>query len=192
MKKFLAVIMAVGLAMFSHLAAAAGNPKVLMKTNQGMVLIELYPDKAPKSVDNFLRYVRDSFYDGTVFHRVIDGFMIQGGGFDQNMAQKQTRAPIPNEARNGLRNEPGTIAMARTSDPNSATAQFFINLVDNGALNYPGGDGHGYAVFGKVIEGWDVVQRIAKVQTGSMGPHQNVPRQPVVIFSIRVAAADGK
>lgn len=153
-----------------------------------MVLIELYPQQAPKSVDNFLRYVRDGFYDGTIFHRVMDGFMIQGGGFDQNMTQKPTRAPIANEARNGLKNDAGTLAMARTSDPNSATAQFYINLVDNAPLNYPGGDGHGYAVFGRVLEGWDVVQRIAKVQTGSLGPHQNVPRQPVIIHSIRVAA----
>jgi len=191
MKKFFAVCAVLVLSMVSHFAQAA-NPRVLMKTNQGVVLIELYPDKAPKSVDNFLRYVRDSFYDGTVFHRVIDGFMIQGGGFDQNMQQKQTRAPIANEARNGLRNEPGTIAMARTSDPNSATAQFFINLVDNAALNPPGGDGHGYAVFGRVVEGWDVVQRIAKVQTGNAGGHQNVPRQPVIIYSIRVAGSDAK
>ena len=185
------LLCAVLLSVFCNVALAA-NPQVLMKTNQGVVLIELFVDKAPKSVDNFLRYVRDSFYDGTVFHRVMDGFMIQGGGFEQNMQQKPTRAPIQNEARNGLRNEPGTLAMARTSDPNSATAQFFINLVDNAALNYPGGDGHGYAVFGKVVEGWDVVQRIAKVQTGNAGPHQNVPRQPVIIYSIRVAAADAK
>jgi peptidyl-prolyl cis-trans isomerase A (cyclophilin A) len=191
MKKLFAVLALMCVALVSNVAHAA-NPQVMMKTNQGMVLIELYPEKAPKSVENFLRYVRDSFYDGTIFHRVIDGFMIQGGGFEQNMQQKQTRAPIQNEARNGLRNEPGTIAMARTSDPNSATAQFFINLVDNGALNYPGGDGHGYAVFGKVVEGWDVVQRIAKVQTGNAGPHQNVPRQPVIIHSIRIAEGGAK
>jgi peptidyl-prolyl cis-trans isomerase A (cyclophilin A) len=154
--------------------------------------MELYPEKAPKSVENFLRYVRDGFYGGTIFHRVIDGFMIQGGGFDQNFTQKKTYPPIINEARNGLRNEPGTLAMARTSDPNSATAQFFINLVDNAPLNYPGGDGHGYTVFGRVLEGWDVVQRIAKVQTGNLGPHQNVPRQPVLIQSIRVADENTK
>ncbi len=191
MKKWFALMAVMAVSLTCN-AAHAADPRVLMKTNQGMVLIELYPEKAPKSVDNFLRYVRDGFYDGTVFHRVIDGFMIQGGGFDQNMQQKKPRASIQNEAKNGLRNEPGTIAMARTSDPNSATAQFFINLVDNAALNYPGGDGHGYAVFGKVVEGWDVVQRIAKVQTGNAGGHQNVPRQPVIIYSIRVAAADAK
>ena len=169
-----------------NLPAFAANPMVEMKTSQGTLVIELYADKAPKSVDNFLKYTKDGFYNGTIFHRVIDGFMIQGGGFEPGLKQKETRAPIENEAKNGVKNSVGTLAMARTSDPHSATAQFFINLVDNGMLDYPGRDGWGYAVFGKVTQGFDVVQKIAKVKTGNAGPHQNVPSTPVVIESVKL------
>ncbi|QEL64540.1 peptidyl-prolyl cis-trans isomerase A [Oryzomicrobium terrae] len=170
-------------------AALAANPFVEIQTNQGKIVAELYADKAPKSTANFLQYANDGFYNGTVFHRVIDGFMIQGGGFTPEMSQKPTRAPIENEAKNGLKNTVGTLAMARTNDPHSATAQFFINLVDNAPLNYPSRDGWGYAVFGKVTQGLDVVQKIAKVQTGNKGYFQDVPLQPVVIQSVKVLPA---
>lgn len=163
-------------------AAAADSPKVRLTTSAGDVVLELYPDKAPKSVENFLQYVRDKHYDGTVFHRVMDGFMIQGGGFTADLNQKPTRAPIPLEASNGLKNDRGTIAMARTANPNSATAQFFINLVNNAPLNAPSPDGHGYAVFGKVVAGMDVVDKIKGVAVGNQGPHQNVPKTPVTIL----------
>lgn len=168
------------------LSALAANPQVELKTNQGNITVEVFADKAPKSAENFLQYVRDGFYDGTVFHRVIDGFMIQGGGFDADMKQKATRPPIENEAKNGLKNEPGTLAMARTSDPHSASSQFFINLVPNTSLDYPSRDGWGYAVFGKVTSGMDVVNAIGKVATGNRGFHQNVPVEAVVIESARV------
>ena len=164
-------------------AQASGDvPKVRLATSAGDIVLELYTDKAPKSVENFLQYVRDKHYDGTVFHRVIDGFMIQGGGFTADLQQKPTRAPIPLEASNGLKNDRGTIAMARTPNPNSATAQFFINLVNNNALNAPSPDGHGYAVFGKVTSGMDVVEKIKGVAVGNQGPHQNVPKTPVTIL----------
>ena len=182
MKKIIAFLFALALA----LPAVAANPTVEMKTSMGTVVIELYPDKAPKTVDNFLQYVKDGFFNGTIFHRVIDGFMIQGGGFEPGMKEKATRAPIPNEAKNGLKNEPGTLAMARTRDPHSAAAQFFINLVGNAPLDYPGQDGWGYAVFGKVTQGFDVVQKIAKVPTGNAGFFQNVPTTPVVIESAKL------
>jgi peptidyl-prolyl cis-trans isomerase A (cyclophilin A) len=169
--------------------ALAANPSVEMKTSAGTIVIELNAEKAPKSVENFLQYANAGFYNGTVFHRVIDGFMIQGGGFTPDMKQKDTRAAIENEAKNGLKNEAGTIAMARTSNPHSATAQFYINLVNNAALDYPSRDGWGYAVFGKVTQGMDVVQKIAKVQTATSGMHQNVPMQPVIIESVRVLPA---
>ncbi|MBI5921506.1 MAG: peptidyl-prolyl cis-trans isomerase [Betaproteobacteria bacterium] len=178
------VLLAVGLLL--NLAAFAANPTLEMKTSQGTLIIELYADKAPKSAANFLQYVKDGFYNGTVFHRVIDGFMIQGGGFTSDMQQKPTRAPIENDAKNGLKNNTGTLAMARTGDPHSATAQFFINLVDNVPLDYPSRDGWGYAVFGKVTQGLDVVQKIAKVRTGNAGMHQNVPTTPVVIESVKL------
>jgi peptidyl-prolyl cis-trans isomerase A (cyclophilin A) len=168
--------------------ALAANPVVEMKTSMGSVTLELYADKAPKSVENFLQYAKDGFYNGTVFHRVIDGFMIQGGGFEKDMKQKQTRAPIQNEAKNGLKNEAGTLAMARTGDPHSASAQFFINLKNNAFLDYPGRDGWGYAVFGKVTQGLEVVEKIAKVETANADGHQNVPTQPVVIESMRIVA----
>jgi cyclophilin family peptidyl-prolyl cis-trans isomerase len=166
--------------------ALAANPQVEMKTSQGTITVELDAEKAPKTVENFLQYVKDGFYSGTVFHRVIDGFMVQGGGFDKSMKQKPTRAPIQNEAKNGLKNETGTLAMARTQDPHSASAQFFINLKNNAFLDHPGQDGWGYAVFGKVSKGMDVVEKIAKVQTGTAGPYQNVPSEPVVIESVRL------
>ncbi|WP_027015881.1 peptidylprolyl isomerase [Comamonas composti] len=158
-------------------------PKVLLKTSKGDIVLELNSAKAPKTVANFLQYVNDKHYDGTVFHRVMDGFMIQGGGMDADMREKTTRAPIELEARNGLTNDRGTIAMARTTNPNSATAQFFINVVDNAMLNAPRPDGHGYAVFGRVIQGMDVVDQIRTVPTGNRGMLQNVPVQPVTIVS---------
>ncbi|MDT3736146.1 MAG: peptidylprolyl isomerase [Denitratisoma sp.] len=182
MKKLFAL--AAGLLL--SLSVLAANPVVEMKTNQGLIVIELYADKAPKTVENFLQYVKDGFYNGTIFHRVIDGFMIQGGGFEPGMKQKPTRAPIENEAKNGLKNATGTLAMARTQDPHSASAQFFINLVDNALLDYPSRDGWGYAVFGKVVQGFDIVQKIAKVKTGNAGFHQNVPIAPVIIESARL------
>lgn len=161
--------------------ALAANPTVELKTSQGDIVVEVFADKAPKSAENFVQYVKDGFYDGTVFHRVIDGFMVQGGGFDANMNQKATRAPIENEARNGLKNERGTLAMARTSDPHSASAQFFINLVPNTFLDYPSRDGWGYAVFGKVVKGTEIVDQIRGVKTGRNGFHDDVPKEDVVI-----------
>ncbi|HWP93721.1 MAG TPA: peptidylprolyl isomerase [Thermodesulfobacteriota bacterium] len=156
-----------------------------MTTSLGDIKIELYPDKAPITVENFLSYAKDGFYNGTIFHRVIPGFMIQGGGFTPNMEQKPTKSPIKNEADNGLKNEPGTIAMARTSVVDSATSQFFINQVDNQFLNHGSRD-FGYAVFGKVVEGMDVVNKIAQVKTGRVGPFQDVPLEPVVIESVKI------
>ena len=173
-------------ALLSSFAAYAANPQVEMKTSLGTLTIELYPDRAPKTVENFLQYARDGFFDGTVFHRVIPGFMIQGGGMSPELKEKPTRPPVPNEAKNGLKNETGTIAMARTADPHSASAQFFINLQNNGFLDYPGRDGWGYAVFGKVVQGLDVVEKIARVPTGNSGFHQNVPTKPVLIEAARV------
>ena len=164
-------------------AALDPTPHVALKTNMGEIVLELNQEKAPKSVANFLQYVNSGFYKGTVFHRVIDGFMIQGGGFDKNMKQKATRAPIQNEAQNGLQNVTYSIAMARTGDPHSATAQFFINVGNNGALDYPGRDGFGYTVFGKVVSGMEVVDKIKAVPVADKGPHQNVPVTPIVIES---------
>ncbi len=159
------------------------NPVVLLETTSGDILVELYPDKAPETVANFLKYVDDGFYNNTIFHRVIPGFMIQGGGLTARMQQKDTSAPIKNEADNGLKNDRGTIAMARTMDPHSATVQFFINLVDNDFLNFqaPSGNGWGYCVFGRVTEGMDVVDKIAKVKTTTVGMYQDVPSDLVVI-----------
>jgi peptidyl-prolyl cis-trans isomerase A (cyclophilin A) len=150
-------------------------------------VVELAPDKAPKTVENFLQYVRDRHYDGTVFHRVIDGFMIQGGGFTPELKQKPTRAPIPLEASNGLKNDKYTIAMARTANPNSATSQFFINVKDNAMLDAPNPDGHGYTVFGKVVAGTEVVDKIRAVRTGNKGGMQDVPLESVTIQSATVA-----
>jgi cyclophilin family peptidyl-prolyl cis-trans isomerase len=171
------------------MARAEGkNPMVLISTSMGDIKVELDEQKAPVTVQNFLGYVNDKFYDGTVFHRVIPNFMIQGGGMDKDMKEKATKAPIKNEAGNGLKNSVGTIAMARTSVVDSATAQFFINVKDNTFLDHRDETpaGFGYAVFGKVVDGMDVVRKIEKVQTANKGMHQNVPVEPVVIKSITV------
>jgi peptidyl-prolyl cis-trans isomerase A (cyclophilin A) len=170
-------------AMVNVASAQGAAPKVKLATSMGDIVVQLDPAKAPKTVENFLAYVQDKHYDGTVFHRVIDGFMIQRGGFTADMAQKPTKAPIPLEASNGLKNDQYTIAMARTGNPNSATSQFFINVKNNDMLNAPNPDGHGYAVFGKVVEGKDVVDKIKAVATANKGMHQNVPTTPVVIQS---------
>ena len=162
--------------------------KATIETSMGTITVELDDAKAPVTVTNFIEYVKSGHYDGTIFHRVIDGFMIQGGGFTKDMNQKETRAPIKNEAANGLKNARGTLAMARTMVVDSATSQFFINLVDNEFLDYRGPDPRmfGYAVFGKVTDGMEVVDRIAKVKTGFAGPHQNVPEEPVVIRKVHL------
>lgn len=166
----------------------AKNPVVTLATNKGAIRIELNAEKAPITAQNFLDYANDGHYDGLIFHRVIPGFMIQGGGFDPQMKQRETRAPIKNEAGNGLKNQTGSIAMARTNVVDSATAQFFINVKDNEFLNHKNTspDGFGYAVFGRVIDGMDVVHTIEKVKTGSRGMHQDVPVEAVVINSVRV------
>ena len=168
--------------------AMSTNPRVKLHTNQGDMVITLDAAKAPKTVENFLTYVKEGFYNGTVFHRVIDGFMVQGGGFEPGMKQKQTHAPIENEANNGLKNDKYTLAMARTSDPHSATAQFFINVSNNDFLNFtaPTPNGWGYAVFGTVTEGTDVVDKIKGVKTGNKGFHQNVPNEDVIIEKAEV------
>jgi peptidyl-prolyl cis-trans isomerase B (cyclophilin B) len=167
----------------------AKNPVVVMDTSEGSIKIELAADKAPETVKNFLQYVTDKHYDGLVFHRVISGFMIQGGGFEPGMRQRKTRATIKNESTNGLSNKRGTIAMARTSDPDSASSQFFINVVDNGGLDRKqASDGHGYCVFGHVTEGMDVVDKIRAAKTGSKMGHGDVPIKDVVINSVRVEA----
>lgn len=165
-----------------------GNPRVTVETSHGSFVLELFPDAAPATVDNFLQYVRDGFYDETVFHRVIPGFMVQGGGFTEELAKKSTRPPIENEADNGLANERGTVAMARTGDPHSATAQFFVNLVDNAYLNHRSKDprGWGYTVFARVADGMDAVDAIANVPTATRQGMQNVPTEPVVIESAKI------
>jgi peptidyl-prolyl cis-trans isomerase A (cyclophilin A) len=163
-------------------AVSASAQKVLLDTSMGKIVLQLDHDKAPKTVDNFVAYVKAGHYDGTIFHRVIDSFMIQGGGMTPDMAEKPTKAPIPLESKNGLTNVKGTVAMARTSDPNSATSQFFINVKDNGFLDQKQSpDGNGYAVFGKVIDGMDVVDKIRTVKTGNKGMNGNVPIEPVII-----------
>ena len=167
-------------------AQDANAPKVKLSTSMGDIVVQLEPAKAPKTVENFLQYVKDKHYDGTIFHRVIDGFMVQGGGFTADMAQKPVRAPIVLEAQNGLKNDKYTIAMARTNVPDSATAQFFINVKDNAMLNARQPSGDGYAVFGKVVQGSDVVDKIKAVATGNQGGHQNVPSSPVTITSATV------
>ena len=166
--------------------AALAAPSVEMQTSMGTIIIELDSEKAPTTVKNFLQYAKDGFYNNTIFHRVIEGFMIQGGGFTKDMGEKPTASQILNEAKNGLKNERGTIAMARRAEPHSATAQFFINHKDNPPLNYPAHDGWGYAVFGKVTQGMDVVDKIAKVPTGNRSMFQNVPLEPVVIQSVKI------
>lgn len=160
---------------------------ITLKTNHGDILIELDEEKAPKSSENFLQYVNDGFFDGTIFHRVIANFMIQGGGFEPGMQQKSPRGPIENEAKNGLSNLNGTIAMARTQAPHSATAQFFINVSDNKFLDHPGQDGWGYCVFGKVVEGMDVVNKIKAVDTATNMGHQDVPKEDVIIEKVEVS-----
>ena len=171
-------------------SAFAQNPRVEMKTNRGLIQIELYQDKAPKTVANFLQYAKEGYYTGTLFHRVIDNFMVQGGGFDKDMREKRTRGPIENEATNQLKNEFGTLAMARTSAPHSASAQFFINLKHNEFLNFrePTTQGFGYAVFGRVVQGMDIVASIAKVRTGRAGTHSDGPIEPIIIEAITVIA----
>lgn len=184
MIKKLLTLLACGLSF----AAAAANPQVELKTSLGSIVLELDADKAPQSVENFLRYVKEGHYNGTIFHRVIPGFMVQGGGFTREMREKPARAPIRNEAGNGLRNATGTIAMARTADPHSASAQFFINVSDNPALDFraPTQGAYGYAVFGKVVKGMDVVNRIVNVPTGVRPPHSDVPLTPVVIEQVQL------
>ena len=174
---------ALGLAS-AHVSAQSAAPRVKLATSAGDIVLELDPAKAPKTVANFLQYVNDKHYDGTVFHRVIDGFMVQGGGFTPDLQQKPTRAPIPLEASNGLKNNKYTVAMARSGNPNSATAQFFINVKDNDSFNPSLPDGYGgYAVFGKVVSGAEVVDKIKAVATGNKGPYQNVPTTSVTINS---------
>jgi len=183
----LALALALGPSMFAH---AKENPMVTLSTSMGDVKVELYADKAPVSVKNFLEYAKAGYYDGTIFHRVIPGFMIQGGGLTADMQDKREgqKPPIKNESSNGLKNETGTLAMARTSAPDSATAQFFINVKDNPFLDKEKAqDGVGYAVFGKVVEGMDVVRKIEQVKTATKGPHQNVPVDAVTIKSVKVA-----
>lgn len=163
-------------------------PVVQLDTNMGAIVIELNEEKAPKTVENFLNYVKSGHYDGTIFHRIIDGFMIQGGGMDAEMKEKSTNKPIENEADNGLKNDAGTIAMARTQDPHSATSQFFINVKDNDFLNHSGKNmqGWGYTVFGKVTSGMDVIEKMKGVPTGRFGMHADVPKEPVVINSATI------
>ena len=171
------------LALIGNIAMSETNPQVQFETSKGNIVLELDAENAPNTVANFLSYVESGFYNGTIFHRVIPGFMVQGGGFDVDMQQKQTNDPIQNEANNGLKNAKGSISMARTSDPHSATAQFFINVVDNTNLDFTSETPHGwgYAVFGNVTQGMDVVMSIVEVATGNKGMHQNVPLEPIVI-----------
>jgi peptidyl-prolyl cis-trans isomerase A (cyclophilin A)/peptidyl-prolyl cis-trans isomerase B (cyclophilin B) len=184
---FKALLIALTLLVSPHVFAAT-TPQVELKTNMGTIVIELYPENAPATVENFIRYVKDGHYNGTIFHRVIPGFMIQGGGYSTAFAEKPTRGPIKNEAGNGIRNAVGMVSMARTADPHSATAQFFINVVDNVGLDFraPTAQGYGYTPFGKVVKGMDVVHKIEKVPTGPQPPHANVPVKPVIIESARV------
>lgn len=187
LRRRVAICLAAGITVAALLPIAASAqgtaaPRVKLNTSQGDIVIELYPDKAPKTVENFLQYVREQHYDGTVFHRVISNFMIQGGGFTADLQQKPTRAPVALEATNGLKNDRGAIAMARTSNPNSATSQFFINTVNNANLNAPMPDGYGYTVFGKVVAGLDVVDKIRAAPVGDRGMHQNVPQTPITIL----------
>lgn len=191
-KRPLAWLLAAALLLPALAPAAEDHPRVRMQTSMGDIVLELDAEKAPRSVENFLRYVREGFYDGTIFHRVIAGFVIQGGGFTADYNKKPTHAPILNEADNGLRNERGTIAMARTFEPHSATSQFYINLKDNAFLDHKNATprGFGYAVFGHVVKGMDVVDAIARVETGAAGPFpQDAPRQPVIIKDVELLDA---
>jgi cyclophilin family peptidyl-prolyl cis-trans isomerase len=193
MLRSIIVALTVTLASLS-LSAQAQNPQVEMRTSLGTIVLELQPENAPLTVKNFLQYVNDGFYNGTIFHRVIADFMIQGGGFTPDMQQKKTRDPIKHEGGNGLKNQVGTIAMARTADPNSGTSQFFINVVDNQMLDFrgPGPQEIGYCVFGRVVKGLDVVNKIRNVQTSTRGGHQNVPVQAVTIEKVTVIDAAAK
>lgn len=182
----LAGVMASTLIATSAQAQQSTAERIQFVTSAGKFTIEVYPDAAPKSVANIKEYVQSGFYSGTIFHRVINGFMVQGGGFDRDMKQKPTRGSVPLEAQNGLKNKAGTVAMARTSDPNSATSQFFVNVVDNPNLDYPQPDGNGYAVFGKVVEGMDTIERIKSAPTTAYGPMRNVPATPIVIESATI------
>jgi cyclophilin family peptidyl-prolyl cis-trans isomerase len=190
MKTFISKTLLILASTLAIASSAFAAPSVIVETSMGSFTVELYPEKAPKTVENFLQYVKDGFYENTIFHRVISRFMIQGGGFERDLTEKNTRAPIANEASNGLLNEVGTIAMARTADPDSATAQFFVNLNDNQFLNYTGPepDTIGYCVFGKVTSGLDIVQKIGIVPTGNMSRFSDVPVKPVTIKSIKVLA----
>ena len=181
-------LLAFSLALAGPALSQGAAPRVKLTTSAGDIVLELAPEKAPKTVANFLQYVRDKHYDGTVFHRVIDGFMIQGGGYTADFKEKPTRAPVPLEAGNGLKNERYTVAMARTSNPDSATSQFFINVKDNANLDAPNPDGHGYTVFGKVVSGAEVVDKIRAVRTAGQGRMQNVPVEPITIQSATVVA----
>ncbi len=199
MKKLLPLLMLLFVAAcnseVSDAPESSTNPRVQMQTSMGEIVIELYPDKAPKSVANFLQYVDDGFYNGTIFHRVINGFMIQGGGFTPDMVQKQTRTPVLNEADNGLRNTVGTIAMARTMDPHSATSQFYINVAMNSTLDFREKTprGWGYAVFGRVVKGMDVVKAIKSTSTTSKGMYRDVPATPIMINNVsRLGAGAAK
>lgn len=182
-RAFMALSLLGAMVLCAHAQAATS---VQFQTSVGDFVIELNAEKAPKTVENFLQYVNDKHYEGTIFHRVMDGFMVQGGGFTAAMTQKPTRGPIPLEAANGLRNDRGTIAMARTGNPNSATSQFFINVVDNAGLNAPQPDGFGYAVFGKLISGMETIDKIRVLPTGNKAGMQNVPLTPVTINSVRI------
>jgi peptidyl-prolyl cis-trans isomerase A (cyclophilin A)/peptidyl-prolyl cis-trans isomerase B (cyclophilin B) len=188
-RHFISLLTALTITSGANLAQAADAPRVLLKTNMGEIVLELDQEKAPKTVANFLQYVKSGFYKGTVFHRVIDGFMIQGGGFDEKMVQKKTKPPVKNEANNGLLNVTYSIAMARTADPHSATSQFFINVADNTPLDHPGRDGFGYTVFGKVVAGQEVVDKIKAAVVDDVRGMQNVPVIPVVIQSASVVKA---
>ena len=182
-----------GLLLGASISAFAA-PSVEFQTNQGNFTVELYPEKAPKTVANFLQYVKDGFYENTIFHRVINHFMIQGGGFERDLSEKNTRAPISNEAGNGLLNQTGMIAMARTADPDSATAQFFVNLFDNQFLDYvgPEPDQIGYCVFGKVTSGMDVIQKLGLTQTNTVGRYSDVPVKPIIIKSAKLLGESAK
>jgi cyclophilin family peptidyl-prolyl cis-trans isomerase len=185
--KLFHILFALGALMTGISSANASNPVVEMETTLGKIEIELFEDKAPITVKNFLSYVNDKHYDGLIFHRVINGFMIQGGGMDKDMKEKKTKAPIKNESSNGLKNDRGTLAMARTGVPDSATSQFFINVKDNDFLNKANArDGVGYAVFGRVIKGMDVVDKIKAVEVGNKGGNGDVPLTPIVIKSVKV------
>jgi peptidyl-prolyl cis-trans isomerase B (cyclophilin B) len=192
MLKTLVAFFALVLSFAAAAAAPAANPQVEVRTNMGNFTLELYPENAPNTVQNFIQYVKDGHYNGTLFHRIMPGFMIQGGGFDTKFVEKPTRPAIKNEAGNGLRNGVGMVSMARTKDPHSATAQFFINVAENPTLDFkaPTPEGYGYTPFGKVIKGMDVVERITKVPTGAgKPPHQDVPLKPVVIERMQLVDA---